>query len=470
MNVYPAIRARMGSWVYYILKMRMKEVAADVRFASEIYEDRTLDEAIQRELNEGRVKRELTGYLIRQPDRFFGALVVAAIGGNPSFYPIAVANDPRFTMFRDAQRFDNTFGMLSFTGDQKYYALDGQHRLKAIKTLLDKSDPLSRKAPAEFENEEISVIVVMKQGQSLEEFRTSYRRLFSSLNRYAKPTDADTNIIMDEDDTFAILTRRLIAEHSFFRWTRKTDLPRVKTKGKNLRTGDSHFTTLQTLYCVNEMLLSSSHRRKNGWGPRGEEDSSVDIFKRFRPSSEEYIDGLYIELKLYWDGILETLPVLRREAVRHRAHNADSADEIGLEDNLLFWPIGQELLAEVARGLLDRRQDPASVVKPTMQSVTLALRPLRGISWDLHEPPWRHFLLVGTRNEGWRMRSEDRADALRVAGALLRWLSGLDQPEPKRIAQLRGEWQRRLSPEPRGAAVEKMWDQVEAAAAIAGED
>ena len=43
-----------------------------------------------------------------------------------------------------------------------------------------------------------------------------YRRLFSSLNRYARATDESTNIIMDEDDGIAILTRRLIAEHEFF--------------------------------------------------------------------------------------------------------------------------------------------------------------------------------------------------------------------------------------------------------------
>ena len=469
MNVYPALRARMGSWTYYVLKMRMKEVAADVRFASEIYEDRTLDDAIQRELNEGRVKRELTSYLIRQPDRFFAALVVAAIGGNPTFYPIDIASDTRFTMFRDAQRFGNTFGMLSFNGDQKYYALDGQHRLKAIKTLLDTNDPLSRKAPADFENEEISVIVVMRQEQTLSQFLVSYRRLFSSLNRYAKATDADTNIIMDEDDTFAILTRRLIADHPFFRWTRRTDVPRVKTKGKNLRTKDPYFTTLQTLYSVNETLLSASYRRKDGWGLEGEE-APIDVFKRFRPSSEEYIDGLHSELKLYWDAILETLPVLRREAARHRAHDADSADEIGLQDNLLFWPIGQELLAEIARALLDRRQDRASVVAPTLQSATRALRPLRGIPWDLHSPRWRHFLLEGTRSSGWRMRSEDRADALRVAGSLVRWLSGLEQLEPRQLTELRNEWQRRLMPAQRNATVEKMWNEVEAAVQVTGGD
>ena len=66
--------------------------------------------------------------------------------------------------------------------------------------------------------EEVSVIMLVRDEADDEEFLRSYRRLFSSLNRYAKPTDQDTNIIMDEDDWVAILTRRLLTEHDFFLW------------------------------------------------------------------------------------------------------------------------------------------------------------------------------------------------------------------------------------------------------------
>ena len=49
----------------------MKELAGQVRFAAEIYDDRTLDQAIQRELNEGRVKKEIVSFLKRRADRSF---------------------------------------------------------------------------------------------------------------------------------------------------------------------------------------------------------------------------------------------------------------------------------------------------------------------------------------------------------------------------------------------------------------
>ena len=58
MQLYPALKASMGDWTYYIVKMRMREVAAEVKFGSEVHNDFTLDEAIQRTIKESRVKKE----------------------------------------------------------------------------------------------------------------------------------------------------------------------------------------------------------------------------------------------------------------------------------------------------------------------------------------------------------------------------------------------------------------------------
>ena len=47
MNLYPALKAeKMGSWKYYIVKMKMRESALEVGFASELYADKTLDDSI----------------------------------------------------------------------------------------------------------------------------------------------------------------------------------------------------------------------------------------------------------------------------------------------------------------------------------------------------------------------------------------------------------------------------------------
>ena len=70
MNIYPALRSQMGSFRYYIVKMSARELSENVKYASEVYEDRTLDEAIQRTLNEGRVNKEIVEYLKRQRGSF----------------------------------------------------------------------------------------------------------------------------------------------------------------------------------------------------------------------------------------------------------------------------------------------------------------------------------------------------------------------------------------------------------------
>src|SRR5690606_3119894 len=118
----------------------------------------------------------------------------------------------------------------------KYFALDGQHRLKAIQTLVEGTERDIPDMPEGFLEEEVSVIMLVRSEESEEKFLQMYRRVFSSLNRYAKPTDRDTNIIMDEDDAIAILTRRLLTEHEFFLWQGKAaDSPKLKTKGKNMK-------------------------------------------------------------------------------------------------------------------------------------------------------------------------------------------------------------------------------------------
>ena len=176
----------MGTWEYYIIKMSMKDVCKEVEFASELYHSKTLDDAIQRSLNEGRVKKEIVKYLALREDRFFSSIVVAALGGNPTFMPVRITDDEKFVLLKTA-RIDESFGVLTFDGGQKYYALDGQHRLKSIKTLVEQMDPDIPVVPDGFLDEQISVIMLVRQEANDLQFLKSYRRIFSSLNRYAKP-------------------------------------------------------------------------------------------------------------------------------------------------------------------------------------------------------------------------------------------------------------------------------------------
>ncbi len=459
MNLYPAMKGKMGSWEYFIVRMSMREIADNIKFAADIYDDRTLDEAIQRVLNESRVKKEIVTYLINQPDRFFSSIVVAALRGNPKWYPVTIEDDERFDLLKGDPRFSKTFGVLSFDGSQDYFALDGQHRLASIKALVDPKNEISPDAPEGFRDEEVSVIVVVpSENEPEDQFMTRYRRLFGNLNRYAKPTDRVTNIIMDEDDTFAILTRRLITEHSFFHYSGKqTESIRVKTtKGKNLRPQDPYFTSLETLYEINKTLLSSQYRRNHGWNREQEKDPNQ--FIRFRPE-EEQLEGLFLELNLYWEALIDALPVLIENPNEMRNHSAQPDDDT--QDNFLFWPVGQEVLAEIARNLMDQRQhDPRN---PTPESVRSALGGLDKLNWEAHRTPWRNLMLINDADneKNWRIRSEERKKALAMVRVIFRWQLSIDELAEQEIDKLHDEWKVLLLPALNEGYVEKLWKEIE---------
>ena len=458
MNLYPALCSQMGSWKYYVVKMNARELSENVKYASEVYKDRTLDEAIQRRLNDSRVKEEIMEYLKRRSDRFFSSIVVAALEGDPIFYPVEITDDPQFAIFRDDQRLNQAFGVLRFDGTQKYYALDGQHRLSAIKNLLDQTP---NDIPERFQNDEFSVIVIVpNQEDSNETFMQKYRRLFSSLNRYAKPTGKTTNIIMDEDDTFAILTRRLITDNDFFiSPSSQKESRRIKTEGsKNLTTRDPYFTSLETLYDMNIALLSSYEREPGGWGPISAEGENLQAFTRFRPS-EEYIDKLYAELVVYWEALLAEIPDLHKEPIQMRVHELEEAEGEDETDHLLFWPIGQQMLAEIVRYLLDIRLP--DIAYPTPYTVSEALRGLGQLEWRLHQPPWRYLFLVRNASDKWAMRNEARKEAVRCGRRIQQWVIGLDPLDKGGVEDLKTFWGSMLIPAQTKEAQDEMWQQVE---------
>jgi len=449
MQLYPALRAQMGTWGYYIVKMRMKDIVKEVGFASEVYNNRTLDEAIQRSLNEGRVKKEIVDYLAKRDDRFFASIVVAALGGNPKFYAVEITDDPQFAIFKD-QGLDESFGVLTFDGGQQYFALDGQHRLKAIQTLIEADEPGVPEMPEGFRDEEVSVIMLVRQEQDDVAFLQSYRRLFSSLNRYAKPTDRDTNIIMDEDDAIAIVTRRMLIDYDFFSWDGRAETsPKLQTKGKNLRSGDSYFTTLQTLYAMNELFLSSPKREQDGFG--------TSQYKQHRPT-EEVLDELFDELTMIWDALLSELTCLTSDPTVMREHDPSEQNEGDgtSQDHLLFWPIGQELLARLVRACMTRRLPDDGPMSE--RSLREAIRPLAEVDWELHNPPWRGLLLTENPETGaFRMRSEDRKAAIDCSNKLLRWKIGIDELPAEDVDDLKVAWNSLLLPRPTNEEAEDMW-------------
>src|SRR5262249_13010433 len=130
----------------------------------------------------------------------------------------------------------------------------------------------------------------------------------------------------------------------------------------------------------------------------------------------------------------------------------------GLVDHLIFWPIGQELFAELARDLLDEKsadwRDAAALLA--------ALRPLSVVNWELHAAPWQRLILVGPSAVGqqWKMRSEERKAATEVATRVMRWVLNLDPLDSSEVDELRDHWALHLYRGPDDATLKRMWSEV----------
>jgi DNA sulfur modification protein DndB len=144
--------------------------------------------------------KEIADYLRTNDQRFFGSLIVAALDGQPRFRPISFG-EPLLTG-------EDRVGILQFDGTEQYYALDGQHRLAAFQIELERQ-------PDRYKEDQVSTIIICHNKDK--EGLTRARRLFTTVNRYAKKTSSATHTAISEDDGVALVTRRLIREHSLFK-------------------------------------------------------------------------------------------------------------------------------------------------------------------------------------------------------------------------------------------------------------
>ena len=236
--ILPALRGTMGDWVYYSCLADMPTLACRVSFADEVHESYELSAMIQRTLNMRR-SVEIAEFLETRPDRLFNALVVATYGGQPSWFPLKEVkkrpNDQELVGLSEDNI--NSVGFLTFRGDEKLFAIDGQHRLAGIKKAVNKG-------LADHDLDRVPLVVVAHQTTPEGVQRT--RRLFSTLNKTAKPVTKFEVIALDEDDTMAITLRRLIASSSGLRGSRISFV----TSNNLPATDMTSLTTIVNLYDI----------------------------------------------------------------------------------------------------------------------------------------------------------------------------------------------------------------------------
>ena len=94
--------------------------------------------------------------------------------------------------------------MPRFNGTEDYFVLYGRHRLASIKEAIGRGNDGVKQ-------DDVSLVII--RHEDTQQGMENSRRVFTHLNRYAKQTSKSENITMDEDDGYAIVTRRLVREH-----------------------------------------------------------------------------------------------------------------------------------------------------------------------------------------------------------------------------------------------------------------
>lgn len=278
----PAIRSKMGIWMYYVSSLSFKDVLEYVRpIDDELHKSKLLSEMIQRSITEN--YKSIANYLETQEERFFNALILAIYDGDP------VWNEIRIDGFED----DNyPLGVLTLSGKEKIFPVDGQHRVAGIKKALEKNSQLGE--------ERVPVIFVGHSKDEAGMQRT--RRMFSTLNRYAKPVSLRDIIALDEDDVVAIASRNLIDDTELFLKDRILD-----SKSKSIpETNTTALTTIIAYYECNKELLWLYIKDADVRGLDGElikGHKKVNEYIRHRPS-EMVINEFTNECYEFWKLIM----------------------------------------------------------------------------------------------------------------------------------------------------------------------
>ena len=272
----PAIRGVIGDMVFYTTTFTFTQISERVKkIDDELHTSKSLNEQLQRALTSN--FQSISDYIITQKEHFFNSLVLAIYDGDPEWNEMEVN-------FKGEDYY--SMGFLKLNGEEKIFPVDGQHRVEGIKDALIRNP--------ELKDESISVILIghHKDKEGMEKTR----RIFSTLNRYAKPVSTGDIIALDEDDTVAIVTRNMLESFPLFMNENISDEKKTKAI---VEKDTKSFTSLIKLYETNKIVYKyyTSFRDNT---KRIHSSTEIDKFLKFRPKQED-IDDFEKYLTEFWE-------------------------------------------------------------------------------------------------------------------------------------------------------------------------
>lgn len=357
-TIVPALRGKIGDWIFYSCLISLREVADRVHYAHEIHESRALSELIQRVL-EGPRARHIAQYLRNTPGRFFSSLVLATYDGSPEWLELGnlrSTNHPELLDQMSSEAKD-AIGFLRLSGTEKIFALDGQHRLAGIKQALADTPALGE--------EVVSVLLVGHRRTNAGMQRT--RRLFTTLNKTAKPVKKDDIIALDEDDVMAIVARRLVENDERFMSPKIAVIASSNLPSSN----QTALTSITNLYDVLRIVFEF-----------GKAKERRDL--RFNRPNDDVLDEHYAVATSYFSALAKAFPAVKAVMSARRPSRITPKWRNENGGHLLFRPLGLEVFTRnvVAYARAHEISLAAAVNALKHIPVDLAEIPYKGVIWD----------------------------------------------------------------------------------------
>jgi DNA sulfur modification protein DndB len=357
--ILPSLRGNFGSWIYYTCLMSVSDIAERVHYAEEIHSDKALSKLIQRSL-EGPRARHIADYLSNTDERFFSAMVLATYGGEPQWMDVgnfhSTSNAKIVNSLDDSSK--ESMGFLALSGKERIFAVDGQHRLAGIREAI--------KGERSFDGERLPVILV---GHDEKNNRQRTRRLFTTLNKTAKPVNKRDIISLDEDDAMAVICRRLVEEHDWFKDPRIAVVSSSNVPSSNTEC----LTTITNLYNVLRLLLLHHTKQKSDRNLRfiRPEDAALNEYYHYAVSFFTALARFFPPVKIaFTSKKSDPVAAYRNE---HGGH-------------LLFRPIGLLIVTDLITEYMTIKNATLSDAAKAVSAIPtdLSTAPYKGVIWDIN--------------------------------------------------------------------------------------
>lgn len=351
----PVIKGRIGTWIYYMGTLSFEQIVSNQISASvdEIYQAKSLSELLQRHLTDN--YESIRDYLLKERDRFFNAIILAIFDGDPQWLEVE---------FKGTEKDYTNVGFLEFSGEEKIFPVDGQHRVKGIKEAVKINDSLKY----EF------VPVIFIAHDNSEDGRKKTRKLFSTLNRRAKPVGQAENIALDEDDICSIITRDLIQTVPLF-FGDNLDT----REGKNiLPSNKAAFTSVITLYQCVESIVKWELTKE---GVTGRKYKEYILYRKDDETIERIRSTVFDVVLTFIDKTSAIQDYLKEDGATKASKFRNTNG-----GNLLFRPVAITEYFNAAIELINHGY-----------SYALAFEALNNLPQELNTRPWNGFMWDGTK-------------------------------------------------------------------------